>query len=78
MSQKIFAERLNQELDAIDFPTKQDERIEAFSKLIKLPKFKAELLLNGNAHPEPDLLQHIADELEVNPDWLTGASGARK
>lgn len=78
MHQKTFAGRLQQELDAIDFPIKHDERVEAFAKLVKIPKFKAEMLLNGNIQPDSALLQLIADELEVSPEWLTGQREERK
>lgn len=74
MPNKQFAERLNRELDAIGVPLRSDERIEVFSKLIKIPKFKAEAMLNGISLPDDDLLKILADELEVNPDWLIGKS----
>lgn len=72
MPHKIFAERLNQELDTIDLPSREDERIEAFSKMFHIPKFKAEALLHGVYLPDDTLLQNIAQELEVKPDWLIG------
>lgn len=74
MPNKQFAERLNRELDAIGVPLRSDERIEVFSKLIKIPKFKAEALLNGITMPDEALLKVLAEELEVNPDWLIGKS----
>ncbi|MDX1837532.1 hypothetical protein DIZ81_06310 [Legionella taurinensis] len=74
MTNKQFAERLNRELDAIGVPLRSDERIEVFSKLIKIPKFKAEAMLNGITVPDDTLLKLLAEELEVNPDWLIGKS----
>ncbi|QRN03118.1 hypothetical protein GH742_04140 [Legionella sp. MW5194] len=74
MPNKQFAERLNRELDAIGVPLRSDERIEVFSKLIKIPKFKAEAMLNGITVPDDALLKLLAEELEVNPDWLIGKS----
>ncbi|KTD47050.1 hypothetical protein Lrub_1972 [Legionella rubrilucens] len=74
MPNKQFAERLNRELDAIGVPLRSDERIEVFSKLIKIPKFKAEAMLNGVTVPDEALLKLLAEELEVNPDWLIGKS----
>ncbi|KTC99606.1 hypothetical protein [Legionella erythra] len=74
MPNKQFAERLNRELDAIGVPLRSDERIEVFSKLIKIPKFKAEAMLNGITVPDEALLKILAEELEVNPDWLIGKS----
>ncbi|CDZ77507.1 hypothetical protein BN59_01790 [Legionella massiliensis] len=78
MSNKILAERLNKELDTIGVPPRSDERIDAFSKLVKIPKFKADAFLNGISVPDPVVLNRIADEFEVNPDWLIGKSDQRQ
>jgi len=77
MSNKGFAERLNKELDEIGVPERCEERVEILAKLIKVPKFKAEAILNGNTSVEPPLLKLLADELEVNIDWLLGNSDKR-
>ena len=78
MNNKHFSERLNKELDEIGVPQPSDERVEAFSKLIKVPRFKAEAILNGHTNPEAPLLQMLADELEVSADWLLGKSDKRQ
>lgn len=78
MSNKQFSERLNKELDEIGVPQRSDERVEVFAKLIKIPRFKAEAILNGNTSPEAPLLKLLADELEVNADWLLGKSDKRQ
>ena len=78
MTDKQFSERLNKELDNIEFPPHQDERVDAFSKMFHIPKFKAEAILNGIYLPEENLLQIIADELEINADWLKGKSEQRQ
>ena len=72
MQNKKFAERLNKELDEIGVPTGSLERIEVLSKLIKVPKFKAEALLNGATYPSQDILDTLAEEFEVNVNWLAG------
>lgn len=77
MLNKRFAERLNKELDNIGAPEATAERIEVLSKLIKVPKFKAEALLNGNTSPDEALLTTLAQELEVNADWLVGKSDSK-
>jgi hypothetical protein len=77
MSNKQFAEKLNKELDSMGVPTITEERVEAFSKLLKVPKFKAEAFLNGVYMPDEDLLETLAHELEVNPDWLLGKSESK-
>jgi hypothetical protein len=77
MANKIFAERLNKELDNIGMPTLLHDRIEAFSKLIKIPKFKAEAYINGIYLPSNDLLILLGEEFEVNPEWLAGKSEKR-
>lgn len=72
MSAKIFAERLNHELDTVGLPQRSGERVEAFAKLFHIPKFKAEGYLRGILIPDQTLLQIMADELEVDPNWLSG------
>lgn len=78
MVNRQFAERLNKELDDIGVPQHSDERIEVFAKLIKIPRFKAEALLNGNTTIEAPLLELLAKELEVSADWLIGKSDSRQ
>lgn len=77
MSNKRFSERLNKELDDIGVPQRSDERVEVFAKLIKIHRFKAEAILNGNTNPEAPLLELLAKELEVNAEWLLGKSDER-
>ncbi len=74
MLNKRFSERLNKELDGIGVPEETTERIEILAKLIKIPKFKAEALLNGITVPDDKVLTILAQELEVNEDWLVGKS----
>lgn len=77
MSNKQFAERLNRELDNIDAPHLLSERVNAFAKLLHIPKFQAEAILNGNMVPDTALLRVLADELDVNGEWLLGKSEQR-
>lgn len=74
MPNKLFAERLNHELSEIGVPESNSERVEAFAKLLKIPKFKAATYLNGQTLPDEEKLSHLADELEVSVDWLIGKS----
>lgn len=78
MSNRRFSERLNKELDNIGVPERNDERVEVFAKLIKVPRFKAEAILNGTTIIEAPLLDLLAEELEVNADWLIGKSDTRE
>ena len=78
MSNRQFSERLNKELDEIGVPERTDERIEVFSKLIKIPRCKAEALLIGNTLPDAPLLKILSEELEINGDWLLGKSPERQ
>jgi hypothetical protein len=77
VTNRLFAERLNKELDSIGMPTRSDERIEAFSKLVKIPKFKAEAFLNGISQPDIMVLDRIAEEFEVSGEWLLGKTEHR-
>lgn len=74
MANKRFSERLNRELDAIGVPQRMDERIEIFSKLLRVSTFKAENILNGNIFIANPYLKTIANELEVKEEWLLGKS----
>lgn len=75
---KVFSERLNTELDSIGVPTRFDERVDVFAKLVKIPRFKAEAILNGRTNPEANLLEQLAEEFEVSADWLIGKSNERE
>lgn len=72
MSAKLFAQRLNHELDNIGLPMLESERIDAFSKLFHLPKYKAEGYLKGIIIPDQHLMAIMAQELEVDSHWLSG------
>lgn len=72
MAFKAFAERLNQELDEMGLPPQDDERVEAFRRLIDTHKFKAASILHGEIMPSPEVLEKIAKVLEVDMDWLVG------
>lgn len=74
MANKLFAEKLGSELDSLGMPERLDERISAFSEFLNIPKFKAEAYLSGIFLPDEQLLQTLATELEVNPEWLIGKS----
>lgn len=74
MSNKILSERLNRELDALGLPDLMGERVEACSKLFKLPKFQIAALLDGMIM-DSTVIQAVAKELEVTLDWLLGNHG---
>ncbi len=74
MPSKLFSERLNRELDSIGVPPATSERVVILSKLVKIPRFKAEALLNGQVNPDAALLKTLADEFEVTEEWLLGKS----
>lgn len=69
---KLFSERLNQCLDDTGAPNSLRERAAILSKLIDIPKQLAWSLLEGHQAPDPDVLQKIASEFEVDPQWLSG------
>jgi hypothetical protein len=67
-----FAERLNQCLDETGAPAQARERTVILSKLLDISKQLAWSLLEGQQLPDPNLLQQIAIELEVDAQWLCG------
>ncbi|MFC3909221.1 hypothetical protein ACFORL_09070 [Legionella dresdenensis] len=78
MAYRQFSERLNRELDSIGVPLLSQERVEVFAKLLRIPRFKAEAILNGISIPDEKILELLADELEVNPEWLIGKSEVKQ
>jgi hypothetical protein len=77
MLNKKFSERLNTELSNIGVPETTLERIAVLAKILKIPKFKAEVLLSGSIIPDQILAATLAQELEVNVDWLLGKTDSK-
>ncbi len=72
MKNKLFLDRLHQQLDEIGLPEPKDQRITAFATLIHQPRSKAETILSGLTYPDHDLLTLLSNEFEVSIAWLTG------
>lgn len=67
---KHFAERLNSCLDDLDLPINMRERSAILSKMLHIPKQQAWAILEGQILPSDDLIELLATELEVEPNWL--------
>lgn len=72
MAHKVFAERLNKELDSMDVPRHHSERTAVLAKLIHVPRFKAQAYLDGIYLPDEQIMVTLCQELEVEQDWLMG------
>lgn len=72
MNIKCFSERINHELASSGFPSNEQEKARAFAKVFDISPHMAALLLKGQANPSDDLIHDIAQEFEVNVDWLKG------
>ena len=72
LSPREFSKRLSQCLDDTGAPPQPRERAIILSKLLDIPKHLAWSLLEGQQLPEKDLLQKIANEFEVESQWLMG------
>ncbi|MCL9683538.1 hypothetical protein [Legionella maioricensis] len=72
MTNKKLTERLNNELDELGVPALMTERVQACTKLFKVPKFKIEALLHGVIAFDSETMKKIAKELDVSIDWLVG------
>jgi hypothetical protein len=72
VSNRLFVERLQSCLDEIGLPEQQLERLDAFAKLLSIPKFKAEAVLSGQILFDDPLISQLAEELEVSVAWLSG------
>lgn len=73
-----FSERLNQELDEMGVPSDDHERLAVLSKLLRIPRHKAQALLKGHTKPGDPLVESLAEELEVSPQWLLGTSNEKQ
>lgn len=71
-SAKHFAERLNQCLSETGAPQSVRERTSILNRVLDISKHQAWNLLEGQQFPDPDLLQKIAEEFEVDVRWLSG------
>lgn len=69
---KRFTEKLNYCLDSMGAPQQIRERASILSKILDLSKQQAWSLLAGQQSPEPDTLERIAAEFEVDLNWLAG------
>ena len=67
---KHFVEKLNHCLDEISAPHTVRERAALLSKSLDIPKQQAWALLEGHQMPDQHLLQKIAQEFEVDVEWL--------
>lgn len=73
-STNLFAQRLNSCLDDLGAPINVRERAVILSKMTHIPKQQAWSFLEGHQVPDADLLHKLAQEFEVDPDWLAGKS----
>jgi hypothetical protein len=72
LSPKHFAERLNNCLDDNGAPAQVRERAVILNRMLDISKQQAWSLLEGHQLPNSDLLQRIANEFEVDAQWLSG------
>ena len=78
MSSKVFAQRFNRELSTLDFPEELTEKIKAVAKVFGVTRHMANSLIFGQILPAEELLNNIAQILEVCPEWLSGQTERRK
>ena len=72
MNGKVFTQRFNRELAALDFPTDIKEKVIAVNKVFGLKKQIANDMIFGYIFPTSNQLLHIARILDVCPAWLCG------
>ena len=78
MNSKVFSQRFNRELSVLGFPEELTEKIKAVSKVFGVTRHLANAMIFGNLLPPEEQLNHIAQILEVCPQWLSGATERRK
>lgn len=67
---KHFATRLNKCLDELGVPTDTRDRTIILSKMLKITRQQSRMLIDGYQLPDDYLLNQIAQELEVESNWL--------
>lgn len=72
MNRSIFIERIHRSLDNIEMSFDSQERAAEFAKLFQLPLSTSRAILSGATFPSDELLNKIAEELEVDKTWLLG------
>ena len=72
MGKSIFIERLHHTLDNIEMSFDSQERAAEFARLFDIPLTTSRAILSGTMAPGDELLDLIAQELEVKKDWLLG------
>lgn len=78
MNSKVFAQRFNRELSALDFPEELTEKIKAVAKVFGVSRHLANAMIFGQLMPSEDQLNKIAQVFEVCPEWLSGRTERRK
>lgn len=72
MNKSIFVERVHRALDNIEMSFDSHERAVEFSKLFQVPLSTSRAILSGSVSPSEEMLDRLAEELEVSKDWLLG------
>lgn len=78
MHAKVFSQRFNRELAAMDLPEDLNEKIKAIAKVFSVTRHMANAMLFGHLMPPTDQLDRIAEILDVCPNWLSGNTEKRK
>ena len=78
MSSKVFSQRFNRELAALEFPEELTEKTKAVAKVFGVTRHLANAMIFGYILPAGDQLDTIAEILEVCPQWLTGVTDKKK
>lgn len=77
MGSKEFCTRFIKELNRNDFPPSERDRINAITKVFRMSRVEASMLLKGRKMPTESQIEQIASEFEVSSAWLKGESSSR-
>ncbi|HVT61875.1 MAG TPA: hypothetical protein VHD33_00095 [Legionellaceae bacterium] len=75
---KVFSQRFNRELAAMDLPDDLNEKIKAIAKVFSVTRHMANAMIFGHMLPPKDQIDRIAEVLDVCPHWLSGRIDKRK
>ncbi len=69
---EVFFKRIHRQLDKIGMPMGRMKRAQAFATLFGLKRQMSFAILSGNLRPSKELLEKIAQKLEIDANWLIG------
>lgn len=78
MNGKVFSQRFNRELALLGFPEDLADKTKAVVKVFGVTRHLANAMIFGHSLLPEEILDHVAEVLEVCPKWLSGKTDRKK